>query len=320
MANRSDNDVYAAKPQGYKLRFLTTEVASPVFTGKKDRKGIVASDGGYIQVELIDNETDEPVIDGPLASKQVKMVLLPANFGDVWTSSEFKNSIQNHLGKKKNILLGDDLSIDLKYGRGTIRKIWIKHDKNHLRKVKFRLGAMMEDCFCEIKEAVTEPFEVKDRRNELISKKRQLTIDDKVSQLKNVGRRGPCCKRLVNENIKTVKDFLDRLSSDPLALQMIYGSSGKRWEQTICHAKSAISAKTCNACESSVGSASHMAPILVNHDGVTELAEVRSYEPISPSSNEITTFDQPFDAFSFIEQYNYDDEILYVDPFFWADL
>ncbi|KAI3825679.1 hypothetical protein L1987_07232 [Smallanthus sonchifolius] len=162
---------------------------------------------------------------------------------------------------RKNILQGE-LSFNLEYGRGTVGNIWIKHDKNHLSKSSFRLGVMIDDCSFEIKEAVTDPFEAKDQRIELL------------------------CKRLENEKIMNVKDFLDRLFSNPVALQKIYGSNGKRWEVTIRHAKTAICDNKSNV-SGSVGSNTREPDVVsvVDHNGCTE-PDVESYQQ-SPSSNDM---------------------------------
>ncbi|XP_076958852.1 protein SAR DEFICIENT 1-like [Bidens hawaiensis] len=220
----------------YKLIF-STGVASPVFTGKAIR-GESSGVSEPIDVILVDNETNKTVD----VSKRVRVVLLPEDFGGVWTSLQFKNSIITDWRNKKNILQGNH-SFNLVLGRGTVPKIWIKHDKKHLSKSKFLLGAMIDDGSYDIKEAITDPFEAIDRRNELISKNRSVTLADKVSRLRNVGRNGKLCKRLEHEKIMTVKDFLDRLSSNPVALQKIYGSTGKGWEVTVRHAKTSISDK-----------------------------------------------------------------------------
>ena len=51
-------------------------------------------------------------------------------------------------------------------------------------------------------------------------KARLLKLTDKVSQLKFIGKKG--VERLEGENILSVKDFLDRLSSNPFGLQKVY--------------------------------------------------------------------------------------------------
>ncbi|PWA89284.1 CALMODULIN-BINDING PROTEIN60 [Artemisia annua] len=273
------------KPKSYKLKFLT-KVASPIFTGKVI-KGEASCGNESIKVILVDSQTDEPITNEPAAFKRVRIVLLPEDFEGIWTHSQFKRSIITDWGNNKNIL-GDHF-LHLKHGKGFVGKIWIKHNRNHFSKAKFRLGAIIDNCSYEIEEAITDTFEVKDQRNELKSKKaRLLKLTDKVSQLKFIGKKG--VERLEGENILSVKDFLDRLSSNPLVLQKICGSNGKRWEETVRHAKTSISDKKCNIC-GSIGFTSQgldNTP-LVDHAECTEV-EVDSYEP-SPSYDNAMTFD-----------------------------
>ncbi|KAJ9568086.1 hypothetical protein OSB04_004052 [Centaurea solstitialis] len=171
-----------------KLMFLS-KVTSPVFTGKKMKGEAGNSDDKYepIKIVLVENGTNQPLINSTFpASLKVMVVLLPAEFGSstivdsgTWTSSEFKDSVITNWENKKDILRGDPF-VDLKNGSGIVGEIWIKHDKKHLRKCRFRLGAMVVDSGHEIKEAITEPFEVQDRRNELTSKRRPVSLHDNI--------------------------------------------------------------------------------------------------------------------------------------------
>ncbi|KAJ0899360.1 putative CALMODULIN-BINDING PROTEIN60 [Helianthus annuus] len=295
----SNTHIYS-KPENYRLKFVSG-VACPVFTGKKI-KGEASGGSELIDVILVDSH-NKIINDGPLASKRVRIVLLPGCFDDIWTSLQFENNIITDWKNKKNILQGD-LSFNLEHGRGTVGKIWIKHDKNHLSKSKFRLGAMVDDGSFEIKEAITNPFEAKDRRIELNSKNGPLNLDDKVSRLKNIGKKGSICKRLENEKIMTVKDFLDKLSSNPLALQKIYGSNGKRWEVTVRHAKTSISSIKPNVSESVHSTSQEWDDeLLVDYNGCVEL-DGESNEPSDLSFNQFL--------------YNHDEVFLFtnLEPFF----
>lgn len=110
----------SAKPKSYKLKIITG-VTSPVLTGKKI-KGKASSGSESIHVILVDRHTNQPITDELASSKRVRIVLLPGDFGDVWTSLEFENSIITDWKNKKNILLGDCF-VDLEHGIGTIGKI-----------------------------------------------------------------------------------------------------------------------------------------------------------------------------------------------------
>lgn len=183
-------------------------------TGKPDGDG-----GNSIKVILVDSSTQRMITTGQVASARVKIVLLRGNFGHVSSSLEFKENIVVDWLKKKNILLGD-LYVDLKDGCGTVGSIRIKHDRNPLSNVKFRLGAMVINCPFMVKEAITGPFEVKDQRNAPKSS-RPLSLEDNVGQLMNISRNGVIRKRLERNNVWIVKDFLDRHSSNARELQMV---------------------------------------------------------------------------------------------------
>ncbi|KAI7751816.1 hypothetical protein M8C21_031145, partial [Ambrosia artemisiifolia] len=234
------------EPIDLELIFLT-RVASPVYTGRI----ITGEVGGYgrnepINIMLIDSNTRQRVTNGWAASLEVKIVLINACFcgvngdEDIWTPQEFKNNIVVNFQKKKNILLGD-LSLVLKNGIGTLGEIRIKHDRNPIRNVTFRLGAMLDgDHFpYTIKEAITNPFDVKDRRNE--SKNiGPLLQNDKVWQLVNISKKGPIRKRLEKKQVKTVRNFLNMYDSKPQVLKEICGLKGKKWEMTLSHAKTSL--------------------------------------------------------------------------------
>ncbi|KAI3504613.1 hypothetical protein L2E82_46521 [Cichorium intybus] len=195
---------------------FTDEVASPVFTkeiisGK--RRG-----NESIEVILLDTKTGQKVTTGPLASAKVKIILVRGDYGGATNEyGEFEKNIVANWRKKKNLLLGD-IYVDLKHGSGTVGKIRIKHDRNSLSNVKFRLGAMVINCPYEVKQALTDPFEVKDRRN-VPKSLRPLSLTDNVWQLKNIRRKGVIHKRLESSNVFTVRDFLNMYSSNPRALQ-----------------------------------------------------------------------------------------------------
>ncbi|KAJ0540029.1 putative CALMODULIN-BINDING PROTEIN60 [Helianthus annuus] len=213
------------EPMNLELTF-PTKVASPVYTGRTitgevDCNGI----NKPINIMLVDSKTRQRVTNGWAASLKVKIVLINAYFcgvngvEGVWTPLEFKNNIVVNFEKKKNILLGDR-SLVLKDGIGTLGEMRFKHDRNPLRNVTFRLGAMVDgDHFpYAIKEAITYPFDVKDRRNE--SKNLgPLLQSDKVWQLVNISKKGPIRKRLERKDVWIVRDFLDMYNSNSEVLK-----------------------------------------------------------------------------------------------------
>ncbi|KAL7602336.1 hypothetical protein Lser_V15G21470 [Lactuca serriola] len=213
------------------LEFVDDVVVSPVFTREK----ITGKNGGNesIKVILVDADTQEEVTTGPMAFSKVKIVLLRGNYdGTTMEDGEFEKNIVVNWGKKKNILVGD-VYVHLQHGTGTIGVIRIQHDKNPIRNVEFRLGAMVVDSSCpyEVKQAITQSFKVKDRRNAPKSF-RSLSPTDKVWQLKNISKNGVIHKHLERANVCNVNAFLDMYYSNPQALREICRVKGKNWETT----------------------------------------------------------------------------------------
>lgn len=198
-----------------------------MYTGRRI-SGEVHGGTESITIMLIDSQTRQQVISGNVSSLKVKMVLIHGDFdgvttsdSNIWTHEEFKEKIVVTWKNKKNLLLGN-LSLVLKNGIGTVGEMRIKHDSKPLKNVKFRLGAMVDDDNCpfEIKEATTNLFEVKDRRNE--SKYLgPLSPNDWVWQLVNISKKGPIRKRLESKKVSIVRDFLNMHSSNPQVLQQV---------------------------------------------------------------------------------------------------
>nr|KAJ0202939.1 hypothetical protein LSAT_V11C500234900 [Lactuca sativa] len=184
------------------LIFSDDVVVSPVFTRQK----ITGKNGGNesIKVILVDADTHEEITTRPMAFSKVKIVLLRGNYdGTTMEDGEFEKNIVVNWGKKKNILVGD-VYVHLQHGTGTIGVIRIQHDKNPIRNVEFRLGAMVVDSSCpyEVKQAITQSFKVKDRRNAPKSF-RSLSPTDKVWQLKNINM--SCQRQKLGDNCNHAK-------------------------------------------------------------------------------------------------------------------
>ncbi|CAI9283883.1 unnamed protein product [Lactuca saligna] len=275
-------------PINLKLIFSDDVVVSPVFTRQK----ITGKNGGNesIKVILVDADTHEQVTTGPMAFSNVKIVLLRGNYdGTTMEDGEFEKNIVVNWGKKKNLLVGD-VYVHLQHGTGTIGEIRIQHDKNHIRIVEFRLGAMVVDSSCsyQVKQAISQSFKVKDRRNAQKSL-RSLSPTDKVWQLKNISKNGVINKRLERANVCNVNAFLDMYYSNPQALQEICRVKGKNWETTVNHAK------TCNV--DVVGNANYKASGRI---------ESTSQESNIPSSfDDDCYFTQPYENDSMIVDNNF---------------
>ncbi|XP_042758144.2 calmodulin-binding protein 60 A isoform X3 [Lactuca sativa] len=276
-------------PINLKLIFSDDVVVSPVFTRQK----ITGKNGGNesIKVILVDADTQEEVTTGPMAFSKVKIVLLRGNYdGTTMEDGEFEKNIVVNWGKKKNLLVGD-VYVHLRHGTGTVDEIRIQHDKNPIRNVELRLGAMVVDSSCpyEVKQAITQSFKVKDRRNAPKSF-RSLSPTDKVWQLKNISKNGVIHKRLERANVYNVNDFLNMYYSNRQALQEISHVKGKKWETTVNHAK------TCN-----VGNA--------NYKASGRLESTTQESNIPSSFDDDCYFPQPYenDSFDHVKEMIVDD-------------
>ncbi|KAG5536822.1 hypothetical protein RHGRI_024302 [Rhododendron griersonianum] len=190
------------------------------------------------RVALVDVTTKQVVTLGPEASAEVEIVVVKGDFdGDNWTVEEFNKKIVREMEGKKSLLTGN-AHLNLEAGVGVVRKISFTHNKHWMKKISFRLGAKVVDSFngARVREAVTEPFVLKDYRNTYTEKHFPPFLNDEVWRLKNIQKDGPPHKLLVSENIKTVKDFLTWENVDPQSLQNILGK-GKRWESIVDHAR-----------------------------------------------------------------------------------
>ncbi|CAN6356466.1 unnamed protein product, partial [Urochloa humidicola] len=81
------------------------------------------------------------------------------------------------------------------------------------------------------------PVVVQDRRNKSNRKSRRPKLEDKVHRLKKIAKGGTYCKRLEDENIFTVQDFLKALNKDPdnLAKVLQIKKECEAWKKMVGH-------------------------------------------------------------------------------------
>ncbi|CAL5444702.1 unnamed protein product [Camellia sinensis] len=238
----SGNEIQLSKSRSLQLQFLN-KPSPPVLTGMK----IKGEEYTSIGVALVDGLTGEVVNTGPEASAKVQIVVLDTDVngydGDNWTPEEFKNNIVGEREGQKQLLMGD-VYLDLKEGRGFIGNIYFKHTKCWMTKKEFRLGARIMGGFdgIEVREARTEPFIVEDSRGKLYQKHHPPALSDAVWRLEKIAKDGAFHKRLTEDNIKTVKDFVTLLNIDPERLKRILGvrMSAMMWDITVDHARTCI--------------------------------------------------------------------------------
>ncbi|PON93334.1 Calmodulin-binding protein [Trema orientale] len=230
-----------------KLRFLNN-LSLPVFTGARIEGDECST---LLQVALVDCFTEQIVNSGPESSAKVEIIVLEGDFdgdeGDNWTIEEFKNNIVREREGKKPLLTGDAV-LNLKDGVGSVGEISFTDNSSWTRSRRFRLGARIVDNFdgITVREAKTESFIVRDHRGELYKKHHPPSLSDEVWRLEKIGKDGAFHKRLSQENIYTVKDFLTLLFMDSPRLRNILGTgmSAKMWEVTVEHARTCVLEKS----------------------------------------------------------------------------
>ena len=160
--------IQALEPSSFLLYFVNN-LPSTIFTGSKITD--VESQPLRIAVEA---GADNPAFQVYSAMK-IEIVVLDGDFasGDKqdWTAEEFNASIVKERSGKRPLLHGE-MNITLRDRAATIGDIEFTDNSSWIRSRKFRLGARIVDGSDSdknrprIREAITEPFVVKDHRGE----------------------------------------------------------------------------------------------------------------------------------------------------------
>ncbi|KAG6584349.1 Protein SAR DEFICIENT 1, partial [Cucurbita argyrosperma subsp. sororia] len=213
--------IQALEPSSFLLYFVNN-LPSTIFTGSKITD--VESQPLRIAVEA---GADNPASQVYSAMK-IEIVVLDGDFasGDKqdWTAEEFNASIVKERSGKRPLLHGE-MNITLRDRAATIGDIEFTDNSSWIRSRKFRLGARIVDGSDSdknrprIREAITEPFVVKDHRGELYKKHYPPMLHDEVWRLEKIGKEGVFHKKLSNYNIKTVQEFLKLFTVDPQKLR-----------------------------------------------------------------------------------------------------
>ncbi|KAJ3698224.1 hypothetical protein LUZ61_001929 [Rhynchospora tenuis] len=230
--------------QTLQLQFAS-KLSLPIFTGAK----IEAENSSPLTICLVDSSSGFTISSGLELSLKVEIVVLEGDFDlsekdSNWTSEEFKNYVVKEREGRRPLLSGD-VFVELRDGSGSIGELSFTDNSSWTRSRRFRLGALADNgCLngLRIKEAVTEPFMVKDHRGELYKKHHPPVLDDEVWRLEKIGKDGAFHKRLNKQNIRTVKQFLSLLNRDPARLRNILGNgmSAKMWEAVLEHARTCV--------------------------------------------------------------------------------
>ncbi|KAF2295567.1 hypothetical protein GH714_033213 [Hevea brasiliensis] len=233
--------IQAPEPVPSSLQLMFSKILSlPIFTGSK----IVDTDSSFLQILLVDTRGDVLVPTPPPI--KIEIVVLDGDFPsddrNTWTSEEFDKNILKERTGKRPLLAGDCLTVTLRDGIAALGEIEFTDNSSWIRSRKFRLGArVVPGSFhgARIREAMTEPFVVKDHRGELYKKHHPPMLDDEVWRLEKIGKDGAFHKKLAAEGINSVQELLKLFIVNQQKLRRILGPgmSEKIWEATIKHAK-----------------------------------------------------------------------------------
>lgn len=150
-------------PRCLKLVFRN-KISLPVLTGEE----IKGEGGKYVEVALVDEVTGNVIDFGQEASAHVGIAALEGDSDhterDTWVIGNYKKKSVSVSEEKRSVLVGQE-KVKLNKGIGSLANLKFRNSSNHNSGV-FKLGAKVIDSFdgTLIKEAMTEPFVVKDFR------------------------------------------------------------------------------------------------------------------------------------------------------------
>ncbi|KAI4378067.1 hypothetical protein MLD38_015604 [Melastoma candidum] len=207
----------------------------------------IETDGGTpLQIVLVDRATGERVISGPLSSLKVEIVVLSSEFvspdeREDWTADEFDRSVMREREGRRPLLTGET-NVILVGGVGALGTVMFTDNSSWTRNKTFQLGARVTrkmQTETRVREAVSNPFSVKEHRGEKFKKHFPPFPHDDVWRLVQIRKDGPLHDRLRLHGIVTVIDFLRQYEVDPSALKSIlgHGVSTRSWNTIVAHAK-----------------------------------------------------------------------------------
>ncbi|KAM1525872.1 hypothetical protein ACFX10_010280 [Malus domestica] len=223
---------------GLQLRFIN-KLPSTIFTGGK----VGAENGAPLQIELVDASTGAIVRSGPLSSLKIELLVVNGEFGsddqEDWTQREFNNYIVRARDGRRPLVTGE-IHVTLREGVGFVGDVVFTDNSGWIRSRTFRLAARVvakSSSEVRIREARSEPFVVKDHRGELYKKHYPPHLNDEIWRLERIAKDGAFHKRLCENGISTVEDFLQLYMRDASSLRNAFGLiSNKVWETIIEHA------------------------------------------------------------------------------------
>ncbi|KAK3139987.1 hypothetical protein QOZ80_5AG0393660 [Eleusine coracana subsp. coracana] len=222
-----------------RLRFLN-DMRSTVYHDDE----IKSQSNTAIKIGIFDG--DKIVRSGPLSKLKIEALALEGSFPygaeDSWTAKEFDEHRAGGRDGKGDVLVGEGTTARLINGECHLGSIRFREGSCRARRGVFLLGVRVcngQAAVGRIQEAVMSPVIVQDRRNKANEKSHPPKLTDKVHRLEEIAKDGKYFKRLENNNIHTVEDFLKALNKDPdnLAKILEINKEHKPWKRMIRHAR-----------------------------------------------------------------------------------
>ncbi|XP_028779520.1 calmodulin-binding protein 60 G isoform X2 [Neltuma alba] len=196
-----------------------------------------------LKIALFDVRSQSVVSNGPLSSTKVEIFALDGDFCskrcEDCTEEEFNANILSPREGKGSLLIGDRI-ITLKNGVGCITKLKFTDNSRWIRSRKFGLGAKVlqrTSCAGSIKEGVSKPLVVKDKRGELDKKHHPPYLNDDLWRLEKIAKNGKIYQRLCDYGIRTVGDLVRSYNIDQSSLLEKVGNIPRKlWAAITEHA------------------------------------------------------------------------------------
>uniref|UniRef100_A0ACD5TQJ0 Uncharacterized protein n=1 Tax=Avena sativa TaxID=4498 RepID=A0ACD5TQJ0_AVESA len=231
-----------AERAAWRLAFLHPP-HTPIFTGSK----IEDAHGNPLQLILLDADTGSPSQNVPPQFLRVELVPLFGDFPhdgreECASAAEFARGVVKERAGKRPLLTGD-VMLTMRDGRATVGELQFTDNSSWLRCRKFRIGARVVTGSGydgpRVAEAMTDAFNVRDHRGELYKKHYPPLLGDDVWRLEKISKEGTFHRKLAQNGVRTVQEFLQMLMVKPDMLRMILGDgmTDRMWEATTKHAR-----------------------------------------------------------------------------------
>ncbi|KAM0899683.1 hypothetical protein ACQ4PT_021185 [Festuca glaucescens] len=213
-----------------KLRFVDADrPKDTLFT----RCSVEWQNGENPKVAIFRNE--KQIKEDDLSKLQIEILLVNAEFftergQEDFTEEEFNKHIHMSDGKESVLT-----TVTLRNGEANLGSI-IFTETSHGKKLRLTARVKRQDLTVRVREAITDPFVVKDNRSRLNAKSILPLKGDAVHTLKGISKNGKHFAALEGKNITTVKHLMRQYHKDKSSLQELTGMKEKSWSTMIEHA------------------------------------------------------------------------------------